>query len=65
MYENDDNYYLRFELPGFDKKDVSLSIEDHLLSISAESKEKDNEASVQRSLLIPEGVEADKVSGKP
>lgn len=62
MYENEDNYYLRFELPGFDKQDVNLSIEGYLLSIKAEHKEKDKEASVQRSLLVPDSAEADKVS---
>merc|ERR1712018_421660 len=62
MYENDDKYYIRLELPGFDKQDVKLSIEDRLLSIKAEYKEEGKEASIQRSLLVPESVEADKVS---
>lgn len=36
VVEQDDNYLVRVDLPGFDKKDIKISVEDNVLTISAE-----------------------------
>ena len=36
VYEKDGNYYIEAEMPGMDKKDVSVSYNDGYLTISAE-----------------------------
>lgn len=41
--ENENGYVLDVDMPGFDKKDVNLSIKDGYLTISAEKKENDEE----------------------
>lgn len=39
LEENDSFYFLRAELPGMTKEDLSISFENHLLSVSGEKKE--------------------------
>lgn len=66
LYEDDQNYYARFELPGLKKKDVDLELENSVLSVSSTKSEKSEEsesrASFQRSISVPDGVELTKVS---
>ncbi|MGI6217193.1 MAG: Hsp20/alpha crystallin family protein [Coriobacteriales bacterium] len=50
--DNGDGYVLEAELPGFDKEDIKVEVEDDILTISAErksdSEEKDDEGSYVR-----------------
>ena len=39
--ENDDNYELDIEMPGYDKKDIMIDLEDGYLTISAKKDEKE------------------------
>ncbi|WP_053960433.1 Hsp20/alpha crystallin family protein [Sulfobacillus thermosulfidooxidans] len=39
LVEDDTNYYVRFDVPGVDAKDMSVSIEDHTLILSGEKQE--------------------------
>ena len=70
LYEDDTHYYLRFELPGLNKEDVQVEIEDRLLTVKAERKrdtdDKDNAFafSAQRTLTLPEGVKAKGISAQ-
>lgn len=40
--ETEKGYELEVEMPGFDKKDISVSLEDGYLTVSAEKQEKEN-----------------------
>lgn len=40
--ERENSYVMDVEIPGFDKKDVNISLKDGYLTITAEKKEEDN-----------------------
>jgi HSP20 family protein len=65
LYEDKDNAYVRAELPGVNRDDIHVELVDGILTINATRKTKDggNEQSfaVNRSVTIPETVQADKV----
>jgi HSP20 family protein len=68
VYEDKDNYYVRFELPGLKKEDVQVEVHDRLLTVSAERREKEGETeesfSLSRSVSVPEGVRGDAIGAK-
>ncbi|HLP09264.1 MAG TPA: Hsp20/alpha crystallin family protein [Opitutaceae bacterium] len=68
LYEDKDNTYVRAELPGVDRKAISVEMVNDYLTISgsrqtfgADGKET-AAAEFSRSIAIPESVQADKVS---
>ena len=73
VYEDKDNLFVRAELPGMKKEDISLTLHDGSLSVSGErkSEEKFKGAEVyrserfvgrfQRTVTLPTPVQADKV----
>ena len=76
LVEADDHFVLKADLPGLSEDDVSIEVQDNVLSISGareaehESKEKGwyrlerSYGSFSRSLTLPDGVDADKVEAK-
>lgn len=68
LFEDDDNYYARVELPGVKKKELSLDLNDGtlLVGFERESKSEENEESPvwKRAITVPDGVDATKVSAK-
>jgi len=68
VVEENDKYLVKVELPGLDKKDVDIKVEDNILSISGERKEEKEEkdtryhrverryGSFVRSFRLPETV---------
>lgn len=67
LYEDDANLYARFELPGFKKSELAIGLENSVLTLSAErkaAKEDEEELSLSRSLTLPDGIDAEKVSAK-
>jgi HSP20 family protein len=67
LYEDDANLYARFELPGFKKSELAIDLENSVLTLSAErkaEKEDEEELSLSRSLTLPDGIDAEKVSAK-
>lgn len=67
LYEDDANVYARFELPGFKKDEMDVQLENSVLTLKVERKVKDeNEGALafERSVTIPDGIEADKVTAK-
>lgn len=74
--ENSESYIIRAELPGVDKKDVNITLENGLLTIRGEKKVETSTAndkihrteclygSFVRSFRLPQHVEAEKVSAK-
>lgn len=73
MYEKDNNFVIKAELPGVMKDDVDVSVTGHTLTIRGEkhaSGEANREdyylsevyyGSFRRSIVLPESVDADKV----
>lgn len=73
-----DKYEIKAELPGMDEKDINLSVEDGLLTISgekkAETEEKDKDkgyylkecsyGSFSRSVRLPDNIADDKISAQ-
>lgn len=73
LYENEHNYYARFELPGVKKEEIDLELENAVLTLKSrvsEKAEKDEKAEAEqtahykfeRSISVPDGVDLDKVS---
>lgn len=66
VYEDKDNAYVRAELPGVKREDVSVETVNGVLTLSASRKQKSGEEeqsfSFTRSLTLPDNVQADKVS---
>ena len=68
-----DKYEIKAELPGMDEKDINLSVEDGLLTISGEKKAESEEkekgyylkecsyGSFSRSVRLPENISDDKI----
>lgn len=64
-----DNYYVLAELPGVDKKDVNIELENAVLTISGERKSGGEDAGestfrFSRSITVGDDVIADKVKAK-
>lgn len=70
LYEDDDHYYARVELPGFKKNELKVELNDGNLIVACEHKtvsEEDVEKSdvvFRRAMSVPEGINADKVAAK-
>lgn len=68
LYEDKDNTYVRAELPGLAREDISVEMVDGYLSINGTRKVTDDDGkltesfSLNRSVAVPEAVQADKVS---
>jgi HSP20 family protein len=74
LYERGDNYVIKAELPGMDKKDITIDVKDGLMTLSGE-RSYDNEVKedhyyrrershgkFQRVFTLPADVDADKIS---
>lgn len=65
LYEDDSNVYARFELPGFKKEEISIELENAVLSVNVERKGDEKGAgalSASRSVTLPDGINAEDVS---
>jgi HSP20 family molecular chaperone IbpA len=69
----DDRYVLRAELPGVDpEKDVSITVDDGVLTITAERREESTEkgrtefhyGSFERRVTLPKGAQEDKLTAE-
>ena len=73
LVETDDHFILRADLPGLTEQDVSIDLEDTVLTVSGERKVEHEDGqegyyrveratgSFSRSLTLPEGVDADAI----
>jgi HSP20 family protein len=68
VYEDTDNYFARFELPGVKKEDVKLELHERLLTVNVERREKVGETeqtyTLTRSVAVPDTVLADDITAK-
>jgi HSP20 family protein len=74
LVETGDELLLKADLPGLDREDVAIEVKDNVLTIAGERKAEHEErtdgyyrverafGSFSRSLALPEGVDASKVS---
>jgi HSP20 family protein len=74
LLETDDHFVLRADLPGMSESDVSIELEDNVLTVSGERKAEHEEkregfyrverafGSFSRSLTLPKGIDAERVS---
>ena len=77
--ENDKEYTVKAELPGFDENDVNLTVENHVLTLSGKVDEKNEEKdknnrkylvrerrveTFERSFSLPEGVDEENISAQ-
>lgn len=62
LFEDKDNTYVRAELPGVNRDAINIEMVDGYLSIAASRKQGDETFSLNRSVAIPEAVQADKVT---
>jgi len=64
VQEKEKEYEFEVELPGFRKEEVSVFVEDSVLSIKAEQKNKKINKKRNREILMPEDFNPDKISAK-
>src|SRR6187431_2641609 len=68
IHEDKDNYYASFEVPGVKKEDVKIELNDRLLTVTADRKEKTGERESSftsaRSISVPDGVKSDGILAK-
>ncbi|RRJ94616.1 Hsp20/alpha crystallin family protein [Opitutaceae bacterium TAV4] len=66
IYEDKDNAYVRADLPGVARNDISVEVVDGFLNIHATRKQKTGDAehtfTYDRSLTIPDNAEPEKVA---
>ena len=74
LVEADDHFVLKADLPGLSEGDVSIEVQDNVLTVSGERKSEHERKErgwyriersfgrFSRSLTLPEGVDADKVT---
>jgi HSP20 family protein len=72
--ESDTNYIIKADLPGMDKKDVTISVENGVLSITGEKADEHKKENgkyyhlersygkFSRTFYLPEGADAEKIS---
>jgi HSP20 family protein len=76
LYEKDDQYVIKAELPGVDKDDIKVDLKDHLLTLSGErtydSEVKEENyyrrersyGKFRRSFSLPTDVDSDKITAE-
>ena len=62
LHEDRDNVYVRAELPGVSREAISLEMIEGFLTLHATRKDGEQTLSYNRSIAIPESVQADKVT---
>lgn len=66
LYEDEHNFFARFELPGVSKDQVDLELENSVLTIHSQgtdqADEKLSRSRFERSISVPDGVDLEKVS---
>ncbi len=66
LFEDEHNYYARFELPGYKKDQIDLELENAVLTVRSAATETseagETRRSFQRSIAVPDGVDLEKVA---
>ncbi|MDQ8207275.1 Hsp20/alpha crystallin family protein [Coraliomargarita sp. SDUM461003] len=66
LYEDEHHFYARFELPGVDKDQIDLELENAVLTLSSQQSTVKDDSSTrtqfERSISVPDGVDLERVS---
>jgi HSP20 family protein len=62
LHEDKDSTYVRAELPGVSREAISLEVVDGYLNLTASRKQGEETLNFNRSIALPENVQADKVT---
>ena len=68
LFEDDHNFYARFELPGVSKDSIDLELENSVLTIRSQEESKEDakltRTRFERSISVPDGVDLEKLSAE-
>ncbi len=68
VYEDEGNYYARFEVPGVKKEDTKVELEARRLAVSVSRKtvtsESESSFELSRTLTVPDGIHVEAISAK-
>lgn len=68
VYEDADNYYARFEVPGVKKDAVKIELHDRQLTVSIDKTDKSAESeqtySLTRAITVPDSVASEHIAAK-
>jgi len=76
LKETDDGYTMKVELPGLEKEDIKISLEQNVLTLSGEKKDEDTKKNAsfhqreirygwfERSFNLPGDIDGDKIKAK-
>ena len=77
IINDEKNMYIKADVAGIDEKDINVTVQDNILTISGERTEEQNESknstftllerkkgSFSRSILLPDGVKAENVKAE-
>ena len=59
--ETEDHFVLRADVPGLGEEDIALEVQDRMLTISGERRDRAQLGRFSRSVSLPEGVDADTI----
>lgn len=62
LHEDKDNLYVRAELPGLARENVNLELVEGYLNLTATRKDGAQEVTLNRSIALPETVQADRIT---
>lgn len=68
IHEDKDAYHARFEVPGVKKEDIRIELNNGMLTVTAERREKSDKSesshTLSRSVSVPEGVNAEAIAAR-
>ena len=69
IHEDNNNYYARFEVPGVKREDVKIELNDRMLTVTVDKKDKAADGSTSsfssaRSISVPESVKSNEILAK-
>lgn len=68
VHEDKDAYHASFEMPGVKKENVKIELNNGMLTVTAEKREKNGESessyTLSRSVSVPEGVNVEAIAAK-
>jgi len=64
VYDDADNYYVLAELPGVDRKDIDIQLENAVLSISGKREFETKSFQFARTITVADDIDPNKVTAK-
>ncbi len=68
LSEDEDNYYARFELPGVKKDEITVEVNNTVLTVKAgrrgKKKDQKDTFSLSRSISLTQGIDTEKIKAK-